>query len=45
MMPKQLWETTDPPPEREAGGIEDALEADRIFTILMSDKVAPAGIH
>jgi len=43
MMPQQLWETTMNPATRSLKQltIEDAAEADRIFTILMGDKVAP----
>ncbi len=43
MMPKQLWETTMDPTTRTLKRIEiqDAAEADRIFTILMGDRVAP----
>ncbi|NDJ21468.1 DNA topoisomerase (ATP-hydrolyzing) subunit B [Nostoc sp. B(2019)] len=43
MMPAQLWETTMNPETRtlKQVEIEDAAEADRIFTILMGDRVAP----
>ena len=42
MMPKQLWDTTMNPQTRmmKRVEIEDVLEADRIFNILMGDKVA-----
>lgn len=43
MMPQQLWDTTMNPETRtlKQVQIEDAAEADRIFTILMGDRVAP----
>jgi len=43
MMADQLWDTTMNPETRtfKQITIEDAAEADRIFTILMGDRVAP----
>lgn len=43
MMPEQLWQTTMNPDSRtfKQVEIEDAAEADRIFTVLMGDRVAP----
>ncbi len=43
MMPQQLWETTMNRDTRTLKRVEiqDAAEADRIFTILMGDRVAP----
>lgn len=43
MMPQQLWDTTMNPESRtlKKVEIEDAAEADRVFTVLMGDRVAP----
>lgn len=43
MDPEQLWETTMDPATRTIVqiGLEDAMKADEIFTILMGDKVGP----
>ena len=43
MNPETLWDTTMDPAKRTIlqVGVEEAIEADKIFNMLMGDEVAP----